>query len=54
MPKLGTKLTVVEVEKARPRNEEFNLYDTLGLYLTVAPTGAKWWRLKYRYESPRL
>jgi integrase len=27
----------------------FNLYDTDGLYLTVASSGAKWWRLKYRF-----
>ena len=24
-------------------------HDVGGLYLTVAPTGAKWWRLKYRF-----
>lgn len=42
-------LTDTAVRQARPQLRPFNLYDTLGLYLTVAPTGAKWWRLKYRF-----
>lgn len=39
------------VRRAKPKDKPYNLYDVDGLYLTVAPTGAKWWRLKYRYAS---
>lgn len=44
-------LTDPRVRQAKPQDKPFNLYDTGGLYLTVAPTGAKWWRLKYRYAG---
>lgn len=27
----------------------YKMYDTGGLYLEVAPSGGKWWRLKYRH-----
>jgi integrase len=49
MPRLGTPLTDSAVRRAQPTAIPSNLYDTGGLYLTVATTGAKWWRLKYRF-----
>src|SRR5689334_1764619 len=49
MPRPGTPLTDAGARRAKPRALPFNLYDLGGLYLTVAPTGAKWWRLKYRF-----
>jgi integrase len=49
MPRLGKPLTDPAVRRAKPADAVFNLYDTGGLYLTVAVTGAKWWRLKYRF-----
>lgn len=27
------------------------MFDGRGLYLEVAPSGGKWWRLKYRFEG---
>lgn len=47
MPKKGTPLLEMQIRKAKPLAKEYNLYDTDGLFLTVAPTGRKWWRLKY-------
>lgn len=44
-------LTDAGIRKTKARDRPFNLYDTGGLYLTVAPTGARWWRLKYRYAN---
>ncbi len=44
-------LTDAAVRKAKPRGAAYNLYDTKGLYVTVSPSGAKWWRMKYRYAS---
>jgi integrase len=33
----------------RATTKPYKMGDTGGLYLEVTPTGAKWWRLKYRY-----
>ena len=51
MPKQGTALTDTAVRRAKAAALPHNLHDTGGLYLTVAPTGAKWWRLKYRFAG---
>lgn len=51
MPRPGTPLTDQAVRKAKGRDECYQLYDTHGLYLTVAPSGAKWWRLKYYFAG---
>ncbi len=42
-------LTVVEVRNAKPGQKPYKLADEKGLYLFVTPSGAKSWRLKYRY-----
>lgn len=42
-------LSVKEIENAKPSNKAVRLFDGGGLYLEVAPSGGKWWRLKYRY-----
>ena len=41
-------LTDTAIRSAKPREKVFKLYDERGLYLEVRPTGAKWWRWKYR------
>ena len=41
-------LTDNVIKTAKPRPKAYKLYDLDGLYLIVAPTGAKWWRFKYR------
>jgi integrase len=41
-------LTDTAIRSARPREKVFKLSDERGLYLEVRPTGAKWWRWKYR------
>lgn len=40
-------LTDARVRQAASADKPYNLYDTGGLYLTISPTGSKWWRLKY-------
>ena len=42
-------LTDVEVRSAKPKSASYKLADAEGMYLLVTPTGAKYWRLKYRY-----
>ncbi len=43
-------LTATEVEKAKPSQKVCRLADGNGLFLEIKPTGAKWWR--YRYRKP--
>lgn len=43
------KLNARQVESAKARDNAYKLADGLGMYLFVAPSGAKSWRLKYRF-----
>ena len=45
------KLTDTAIRGARPAKQERKLADGGGLYLLVAPTGARYWRLKYRIDG---
>jgi hypothetical protein len=42
-------LTDVQVRNAKPQDKPIKLFDGGGLYLSVQPTGGKWWRYKYRF-----
>lgn len=44
-------LTTVVVTKAKPREKKYKLAAGAGLYLEVMPTGAKYWRWKYRHAG---
>jgi len=44
-------LTTTAVRNAKPRSAQYKLADGGGLFLLVAPTGGKWWRLKYRVRG---
>src|SRR6266436_4525552 len=44
-------LTDTAIRAAKPREKSYKLFDALGLYLEVAPTGSKLWRLKYRHDG---
>ena len=44
-------LTDAEIRRAKPGNKTIRLSDGGGLYLEVAPSGGKWWRLKYRFDG---
>lgn len=41
-------LNDVICKQAKPKEKPYKLSDAGGLYLEVAPSGGKWWRLKYR------
>jgi integrase len=42
-------LTALKINKAQPDAQKpLRLFDGRGLYLEIAPSGGKWWRLKYR------
>ena len=44
-------LTDTAIRSAKPQNKPIKLSDGGGLYLEVAPSGGKWWRLKYRIDG---
>ena len=42
-------LTDLRIRNAKPQERPYKLFDERGLYLLVSRTGAKLWRLKYRF-----
>lgn len=44
-------LTDPAIRKAKPADKPRKLFDGGGLYLEIAPSGGKWWRLKYRHAG---
>jgi len=42
-------LTNTTIRNAKPSDKAKRLFDGGGLYLEIAPSGGKWWRLKYRF-----
>ncbi|TMJ13368.1 MAG: DUF4102 domain-containing protein [Alphaproteobacteria bacterium] len=44
-------LTDLKVRQAKPRDANYKLWDSLGLYLVVTRGGAKSWRFKYRFAD---
>jgi len=42
-------LTDTAIRAAKPAEKPRKLFDGEGLYLEIAPSGGKWWRLKYRW-----
>ena len=45
------KLTDSEIKAAKPKEKPFTLPDGHGLVLLVQPSGAKWWRYRYRFNG---
>ncbi|WP_165078322.1 MULTISPECIES: integrase arm-type DNA-binding domain-containing protein [unclassified Desulfovibrio] len=44
-------LTDTAIRTAKPQTKTVRMFDGGGLYLELAPSGGKWWRLKYRVEG---
>lgn len=42
-------LSDTAVRMAKPREKPYKLSDSAGLYLEIAPSGSRYWRLKYRF-----
>jgi integrase len=51
MPQLAAPLTDIQVRNAKPREKTYTLADGGGMYLEVAPTGSKIWRMAYRQPN---
>ena len=48
MPKLAKPLTDTQVKNAKPKDKTYTLADGGGMYLEIAPTGSRIWRMSYR------
>lgn len=44
-------LTDIAVRTAKPKDKQYKLSDSVGLYLLVTPSGSKCWKLKYRFAG---
>jgi len=44
-------LTDAAIRAAKPGEKRYKLADGEGLYVEVASTGGKWWRIKYRFAG---
>jgi integrase len=44
-------LSDVAIKTAKPADKAYRLYDRDGLYIEIAPSGGKYWRLKYRFDG---
>lgn len=44
-------LTAIAASKAKPRDKNYKLSDSRGLYLLVTPSGGRYWRLNYRFDG---
>ena len=44
-------LTDTAIRTAKPTDKAVKLFDGGGLSLEIAPSGGKWWRLKYRFQG---
>ena len=42
-------LTDTQIRGLKPREKPYKKTDSRGLYVIVNPSGALWWRFKYRY-----
>ena len=45
------ELTATAVQKAKPKEKLYRLFDGGGLYLEVTPSGGLYWRMKYRFNN---
>jgi integrase len=42
-------LTTTAIRNAKPQRTQYKITDGGGLFILIAPSGGKWWRLKYRH-----
>lgn len=45
------KLTDVKIKQSKAKEKDYKLSDGRGLFLLVAKTGSKYWRMKYRFAG---
>ncbi|WP_206423286.1 integrase arm-type DNA-binding domain-containing protein [Arcobacter peruensis] len=51
MARTTLPLTATQIKTAKAKEKDYKLFDGGGLFLLVAKTGGKRWRLKYRFNN---
>lgn len=51
MPKRIMPLSEIKVRNAKPKENNYKLFDGGGLFLLVTPLGSKLWHFKYRFDN---
>ncbi|WP_108062645.1 tyrosine-type recombinase/integrase [Poseidonibacter lekithochrous] len=51
MARATMPLTNIQIKSAKSKDKDYKLFDGGGLFLLVAKTGGKRWRLKYRFNN---
>ncbi len=51
VPRRIKPLTATQIQHAKPKQTSYKLFDGGGLFLLIAPTGGKYWRMKYRQNN---
>src|ERR1700674_1039962 len=51
MPKRIAPLSDIQINKAKTAPKEYKMFDGVGLFLLVTPTGGKLWHFKYRFNG---
>lgn len=44
-------LTNIAAKGAKPKDKLYKLSDEKGLFLSMRPTGGKYWQMKYRFDG---
>ncbi len=51
MPKIPTPLTETKIKKLKPKDRLYRVADGNNLYIEVKPTGAKFWRFRFKLNG---
>jgi integrase len=51
LKKCPQMLSDIAIKKSKATDKAYRLYDRDGLYIEIAPSGGKYWRLKYRFDG---
>mgnify|MGYP000927920611 CR=1 FL=1 len=44
-------ITDLQIKNSKPKGKAYFLYDTEKIYIEIAPSGSKLWRIKYRFNG---
>lgn len=53
LPTVTVSKKITAIKNAKPSANAYKLSDEKGLYLLIQPSGAKWWRIDYRFDGKR-
>ncbi|MFZ6755442.1 tyrosine-type recombinase/integrase [Undibacterium sp. Dicai25W] len=51
MPKIAAPLTDTQIRKAKPKEKTYTITDGAGMYIEIAPTGSKIWRMSFKQAN---